>query len=512
MSAAIEKYETRIFPVGLVALSVLVFGLIGCQELETVPVTESMHFVGQSEAISAAALDRGREAYIVYCYGCHGMLGDGNGPASYGLRPPPRDLRTGTYKFGKVLKGLPHDDDFDRIVRHGLDGSAMLAWDIPDSSLNEIIQYIKTFAPDKWRVEGKSDEDVEKLGTKIHVVTPWESDWKTMQESTDKAWKTGTGNDCPSPYRCLVTFEQEKDEKEAASTDAGDDKSEKAPRWVDKNWAELLPTFEEWPCVMVRDPYVPQPGSGKDAALLRAEAIELGKKTFHAFQCWQCHPAYATTEEIGAYTQELNPSKPGDPPPSYRDHLFSPQIKPSDVFTRRPWRAGVACDAAVRADCPEELGDACRTCQPEELCVGGFCEFKVAVTPPDFLLRTVRSGSTIAELFKTIAIGVQGTAMVGNLDAYKDHPERLWALAYYVRSLLDARNTPMAAAIRNRLNESMPPAKVEAPAEPAAPKVEEPAAPKAEAPAVPKVEAPAEPAAPKVEEPAAPKAEAPTTP
>jgi len=454
MSAAMKNYATKASSFGLMLLASLVLGLTACQELETVPVTDSMHFVGQAGEISAEDLDRGRESYMLYCYGCHGMTGDGNGPASYGIRPPPRDLRSGTYKFGKVLKGLPHDDDFVRIIRHGLDGSVMLPWDIPDSTLTDIIHYIKTFAPDKWRIEDKDPDDLEKLGTKIHVVTPWESDWQEMQESADTAWKEGTGNDCPSPYRCLVTFEEEKLNEGEESASEEDEKAE--PRWVDKDWASLLPTFEEWPCVMVRDPFVPQPGSDKDEAVLRAEAIELGKKTYHAFQCWQCHPSYATTDEIREYTKELNPPKPGDPPPSYRNHLFSPQNKPSDVYTRRPWKEGVACDAAVKADCPEELGDDCRTCQPEEVCVSGFCEFKVAVTPPDFLLRNVRSGSTIAELYKTLAIGIQGTAMVGNLDAYSDHPDRLWALAYYVRSLLDVRGTPTAAAIRNRLNESMP--------------------------------------------------------
>jgi len=71
------------------------------------------------------------------------------------------------------------------------------------------------------------------------------------------------------------------------------------------------------------------------------------------------------------------------------------------------------------------------------------------------LLVDVRSGSTVNDLFKTITLGIQGTAMVPNLDAYKDQPERLWALAYYVRTLIDLKGTPTAIAIKDRLIGSM---------------------------------------------------------
>ena len=41
----------------------------------------------------------------------------------------------GIYKFGSVAAGqLPTDDDFVRIIRGGLHGTAMLAWDVPPPS------------------------------------------------------------------------------------------------------------------------------------------------------------------------------------------------------------------------------------------------------------------------------------------------------------------------------------------------------------------------------------------
>jgi mono/diheme cytochrome c family protein len=55
--------------------------------------------------VSAHVLNEGREAYMEYCFSCHGIDGDGNGPAARGMRPPPRDFRTGIFKFARVVDG-----------------------------------------------------------------------------------------------------------------------------------------------------------------------------------------------------------------------------------------------------------------------------------------------------------------------------------------------------------------------------------------------------------------------
>src|SRR5437867_1761932 len=100
------------------------------------------------KVISADTLNEGQRRFMLYCRPCHGEKGDGKGPSSPGLRPPPRDFTLGTFKFGAVPGGtLPHDEDIVRIVRNGLHGTAMLAWDVPEQDLQNIIQYIKTFSP-----------------------------------------------------------------------------------------------------------------------------------------------------------------------------------------------------------------------------------------------------------------------------------------------------------------------------------------------------------------------------
>jgi mono/diheme cytochrome c family protein len=123
-------------------------GLVACEEEQ---FSKSMTLGGKQ--VSASTLNAGKEAYTHYCRACHGDEGNGRGPAALGLRPPPRDFTQGKFKFAAVESGsLPNDEDFRRIVKNGLHGTAMLEWDVPDGELANIIQYIKTFSP-KWQKE-----------------------------------------------------------------------------------------------------------------------------------------------------------------------------------------------------------------------------------------------------------------------------------------------------------------------------------------------------------------------
>ena len=134
----------------------------GCRSLaDRVTFVGPMVLAGQE--VPAAVLNEGREHYVQNCYACHGMSGDGRGPASHYYRPPPRDLTKGLYKFGGVVDGLPHDEDFARILQHGLAGTPMLAWDIPGGELYPIIQYVKSLST-AW-------QEADELGKQIPVDT-----------------------------------------------------------------------------------------------------------------------------------------------------------------------------------------------------------------------------------------------------------------------------------------------------------------------------------------------------
>lgn len=118
------------------------------------------------EWVSAKKLNLGWETYNNYCMQCHGVLGDGQGPAAQGMVPAPRNFKSGLFKFGTVALGeMPTDADLQHIIRQGLNGTPMLPWDISDERLDAVVQYIKTFSP-KWQTE--------KAGTPLEwTEDPW---------------------------------------------------------------------------------------------------------------------------------------------------------------------------------------------------------------------------------------------------------------------------------------------------------------------------------------------------
>ncbi|MBT3553321.1 MAG: c-type cytochrome [Rhodospirillaceae bacterium] len=103
-----------------------------------------------------AFTEQGHQIYIQRCSFCHGLLGDGNGPAAKYMDPRPRDFTLGTFKFRTTQSGeLPTDTDLFRTVSRGLKGTGMQAFDnqIIKNGLSEeqrwqVISYIKTFAPE----------------------------------------------------------------------------------------------------------------------------------------------------------------------------------------------------------------------------------------------------------------------------------------------------------------------------------------------------------------------------
>jgi mono/diheme cytochrome c family protein len=156
--------------------------------------------------------------------------------------------------------------------------------------------------------------------------------------------------------------------------------------------------------------------AGKDE-----EAIKLGKRIFHGkANCQSCHPAYATKKyQWGAF-------KSYNMKPTFRDDMY--HAKPT----------------------PTEPGEA-----KSEYSVNGVEQW---FKPPDYTWDDVRtlagSSDTRQSLYRIIGAGVNGTAMArwkGTLDE-----EELWAVAYYVESLVKMRDTPRATKHRQRLMNQAP--------------------------------------------------------
>ena len=133
--------------------------LLSCEGQNT--FREDIIFAGNLY-VKADHLNLGKRIYTEYCMACHGVEGKGDGPASKGLYPPPRNFTLGIIKFGDTLSGeLPHDEILKYHLKQGLNGTAMLPWDLSEHQSDAVIQYIKTFAPEVWIGKDKT------LGTKV---------------------------------------------------------------------------------------------------------------------------------------------------------------------------------------------------------------------------------------------------------------------------------------------------------------------------------------------------------
>ena len=122
----------------LIAAAIAGLGAPACRRAPGAPPPFTAPVTLGGRNVSTGALEHGRDVYTHFCRPCHGDAGDGKGPAAGGLRPPPRDLRLGVYKFAAVAAGqLPRDADFVRTLRHGLHGTAMLSWDVPDAEVEK---------------------------------------------------------------------------------------------------------------------------------------------------------------------------------------------------------------------------------------------------------------------------------------------------------------------------------------------------------------------------------------
>lgn len=68
---------------------------------------------------------RGKEVYGMRCSSCHGVYGDGRGPASLYMDTPPRDFTKGVFKFRTTQEGMPTAEDLFRSVTAGFPAYGM---------------------------------------------------------------------------------------------------------------------------------------------------------------------------------------------------------------------------------------------------------------------------------------------------------------------------------------------------------------------------------------------------
>lgn len=144
----------------------------------------------------------------------------------------------------------------------------------------------------------------------------------------------------------------------------------------------------------------PDPFRGRDE-----EALPRGEALYHVTAgCADCHGAYAPRARLRAITASLG----------------QPDRLPPNPYVRPP--------------------------RDSEFFAGAE---PVRIVPTDFLEDPIKSGASAADLYRTIASGVGGTAMPQWKGSLPE--EDLWALVHYVKHLVDLRGTEEGDRLRSRL-------------------------------------------------------------
>ncbi len=86
----------------------------GCSEKKEAPAqAPAAAAPAAGGEVSAAALQEAQEVFATRCTPCHGPKGAGDGPASAGLTPRPRNLQD------KAWQGEVSDDHIEKIIAYG---------------------------------------------------------------------------------------------------------------------------------------------------------------------------------------------------------------------------------------------------------------------------------------------------------------------------------------------------------------------------------------------------------
>jgi DMSO reductase family type II enzyme heme b subunit len=117
--------------------TMLMFMLVGGR---VTPVAAS------TSASPAQQAETGQEIYEQRCAACHGIEGDGQGPAADRLFVKPRDFTRDEYKIKSTAGNeFPSREDLIQVITVGLPGTSMPAWEgvLSESEIGAVADYIQ---------------------------------------------------------------------------------------------------------------------------------------------------------------------------------------------------------------------------------------------------------------------------------------------------------------------------------------------------------------------------------
>lgn len=98
-----------------------------------------------SGVVDFPRLPAGQAGFQRHCIGCHGITGDGGGPAARYLQPRPRNFRHGVFKFTSTdAASRPQRRDLFQTITRGLAGSAMPEFRLlSEETRLDIVEYVR---------------------------------------------------------------------------------------------------------------------------------------------------------------------------------------------------------------------------------------------------------------------------------------------------------------------------------------------------------------------------------
>lgn len=316
--------------------------------------------------------------YRAQCVQCHGIVGDGRGPAAALQSPYPRDFRGGIFKYKSTLRGSrPTREDLRKTLVRGIPGSAMPSFALlPADDLEAIIDYVIYLS-----VRGEVER-------RLLRITAEQLDYSSP--AAEDRWLVGA--------RYWATSAE--GFAEIGGAEAGALVQQR--RWVEEVIDQSLVRWERAAAEVVEVPEIPADVAGfATGGTLEPRGITSGKELFEGqiANCAGCHGA------AGDGVTKL----PADYDEWTKEWTTRLGLDPKDRSVLRPF-----LDAGALP--PRPLG-------VRNLTLGAY-----------------RGGDSPAELYRRIVAGIEGTSMPAIHLVAEKNPAGLtvaevWDVVRYVYAL-----------------------------------------------------------------------------
>ncbi len=169
----------RVAPAVWVVVALAALPLYAVAQREPRPAPTPPRAAAPPAPIDVRALP-GWPLYDRFCLACHGARGDGDGPATPWLDPPPRDFTAGRFKWVSTGDAsAPTRGDLADVIRWGAPGTAMhpFAASLDDGQVEALVDVVRAFA----------GQDLERGGRGRYVLKHFDDAGKRTQRQRGAA-------------------------------------------------------------------------------------------------------------------------------------------------------------------------------------------------------------------------------------------------------------------------------------------------------------------------------------